>query len=105
MTALFGFGSLSLSSVVILLLVGALLFGHKLPDIGKSIGKFLAELRGGMKGIEEEIDSGYTQPRYAPSTLEAPVPPQRVPTAGPKFDDSTAIQQAPAVQTQPAPQH
>jgi sec-independent protein translocase protein TatA len=105
MTPLFAFFNLSLSSLVIILLVGALLFGNKLPEVGRSFGKLLAEFQKSLKGVEQDIDSDYAQPRRSPATLEAPRPPERVATTTPKFEESTAIQQAPGVQTGPAPQH
>lgn len=38
-------------------LVGLLLFGKRLPDVGRSLGKSIVEFKKGLKGVEEEIDS------------------------------------------------
>jgi sec-independent protein translocase protein TatA len=51
MTPLFAFFNLSVSSLVIILLVGALLFGNKLPEVGRTFGKLLAEFQKSLKGV------------------------------------------------------
>jgi sec-independent protein translocase protein TatA len=103
MTSLFAFGTLSGTSVIILLIVGVLLFGRKLPEMGKYLGKGIVEFKKGLRGMEDEIDAGRAAPRHDPAALEAPRPPQRVAATAPKFEDAPgAIQQPPAVQ--PAPQ-
>lgn len=40
----------------ILLVVGLLIFGKRLPEIGRSLGKSVVEFKKGLRGIEEEID-------------------------------------------------
>ena len=43
--------------MIILGVIGVLLFGKRLPDVGRQIGKGLAEFRKGMHGIQTELDS------------------------------------------------
>jgi sec-independent protein translocase protein TatA len=90
MTATFALFSLSPMEIVILLGIGVLLFGSKLPAVGRSIGQAFSELKKGMSGVEDEVmGSIHTPPRYTPPSLEMPRPPQRVPGAAPKFEDSS----------------
>jgi len=35
-------------------IIGVLLFGKRLPEVGKSLGKSIAEFKRGMRGFEEE---------------------------------------------------
>lgn len=49
---------------VLILLVALLLFGKRLPEVGRSVGKAIVEFKKGVKGIEEEID--YESSRAAP---------------------------------------
>lgn len=85
---LFGF-MLGTPEMVALLVLGILLFGRKLPDLGRSMGKTLVEFKKGMKGIEDEVSES-AQPRASiePEPVRAP---QRVtPSAKPNFDDAPA---------------
>ncbi len=47
---------------IILLVIGLLLFGRRLPEVGRSIGKSIVEFKKGIKGIEEEIEQESTKP-------------------------------------------
>ena len=38
--------------------IGLLLFGKRLPEVGKSLGKGIVEFKKGLKGIEDDIDEG-----------------------------------------------
>ena len=50
---MFGLGA---AEIVALLVIGILLFGNKLPDVGRSLGKTLVEFKRGWQGLEEDID-------------------------------------------------
>lgn len=36
--------------------IGLLLFGRRLPEVGRSLGRSIVEFRKGIKGIEDEIE-------------------------------------------------
>jgi sec-independent protein translocase protein TatA len=83
---MFGLGG---GEILVLLLLGVLLFGRKLPDIGRSLGKTMVEFKKGMKGIEDEVNE-VGQPRAAIEP-EPVKPPTRVTaTSAPKFEDAPA---------------
>lgn len=42
---------------LVILIVGLLLFGRRLPEVGRSVGKTIVEFKKGVKGIEDEIDA------------------------------------------------
>jgi sec-independent protein translocase protein TatA len=48
--------------LAIILGLGVLFFGRKLPDVGRSLGKSIVEFKKGLKGIEEEIDDASNRP-------------------------------------------
>jgi sec-independent protein translocase protein TatA len=48
--------NLSMWEMLIILTVALLLFGKRLPDVGKSLGKGIVEFKKGLKGIEEEVE-------------------------------------------------
>jgi sec-independent protein translocase protein TatA len=98
------FFTLNPSTIIVLLIIGVLLFGRKLPEMGKYLGKGVVEFKKGLRGLEDEVDSSSMAPRQDPAALEAPKPPQRVATTAPKFEDNAgAITTPPAVQQPPAP--
>jgi sec-independent protein translocase protein TatA len=88
MTSLFGLFNLGAQEMIVLLVIGVLLFGRKLPEVGRYLGKGIVEFKKGMKGLEDEIDTSASAPRPDPSVLEQARPPQRIMTTAPKFEDS-----------------
>src|SRR2546430_8834042 len=83
----------SLPMMVIIAVIGILLFGKRLPEVGRSLGKGIVEFKRGLKGIEEEVDE---QTNHPPTTPErAALPPQY------KFDPMTG---QPLGKDQPEPQ-
>ncbi len=50
--------------LLVILVIGLLLFGSRLPSVGKNLGKSIIEFKKGIKGIEEEVNSaGSEQPK------------------------------------------
>jgi sec-independent protein translocase protein TatA len=86
MSPLFGFFNLGTQEILILLALGVLLFGRKLPEVGRYLGKGIVEFKKGIKGLEDDVEGG-TAARQD-QVLEAPRPPQRVSATAPKFEDN-----------------
>ena len=47
---------LGLPEMIVVMGVAILLFGSRLPEVGRSLGKGLIEFKKGLRGIEEELD-------------------------------------------------
>jgi len=81
-------GFLGGQEILLLVVLGVLLFGRKLPEVGRSLGKTMVEFKKGMRGVEDEINEN-SSPRASvePKAVEAP---QRVTASAPKatFDDA-----------------
>jgi sec-independent protein translocase protein TatA len=84
---MFGLGG---QEILLLLVLGVLLFGRKLPELGRSVGKTFVEFKKGVKGLEDEVESaGNPQLANKPAVEPEPIrPPQRVTASAPKFQDS-----------------
>jgi sec-independent protein translocase protein TatA len=84
MQPLFGFlGNLGYMEILLLLGLGILLFGRKLPEVGRSLGKGIVEFKKGLKGLEDDVEGNPV--RQESAAAEAPRPPQRVAATAPKF--------------------
>ena len=86
MTSLFAFLNPGPMEMMLILVVGVLLFGRKLPEVGRSLGKGIVEFKKGLKGLEDDVDVSNNFRMDTPA-VEAPRPPQRIVTNVPKFED------------------
>jgi sec-independent protein translocase protein TatA len=88
MHPLVGFMNLGFQEMLIIAVIGVLLFGRRLPEVGRYLGKGIVEFKKGLKGLEDEVETTSSSARPEPSALEPPRPPQRVTTNVPKFEDN-----------------
>lgn len=53
--------------------IGLLLFGRRLPEVGRGLGRSIVEFRKGIKGIEDEIEeeSSKSSPKSIPDRSQA----------------------------------
>ena len=49
-------GPIGWQELLLLALVGVLIFGKRLPEVGKSIGKGIVEFKKGLAGVEDDLD-------------------------------------------------
>jgi sec-independent protein translocase protein TatA len=80
-TLAFGLGGFNAWELVIILVLGLLLFGKRLPEVGKSLGKGIVEFKKGLKGIEDDVEAPPTSPRRRSQEL-----PDRDPSETPLSD-------------------
>jgi sec-independent protein translocase protein TatA len=58
-----------------------LLFGKRLPEVGRSLGKGITEFRKGVKSVYDEVDTDPMKPRApAPPPADARTLPQQGPS-------------------------
>jgi sec-independent protein translocase protein TatA len=72
--------------VIVLLLIGVLLFGKKLPEVGHSLGRAFQQFKRGLSGMEDEIGGVSLTPGVS-GPYNAARPPQRLEAPAPKFQD------------------
>jgi len=103
---MFGVG---VPEMIILGIIGVLLFGKRLPEVGRSLGKGIMEFKKGVSGVQDEIDrassgqsssrSSYsaaddreeaTAPRFEPPPEEKPAQAQPAHAAEQPLSHTTA---------------
>jgi len=99
MTALspvFGFfpGAPGPMEMMIILVIAVLLFGKRLPEVGRSLGKGLMEFKKGVHGIEDEIESASATSSKPSSYSEEE---DREEATAPKFEPPPAESKAETV--------
>ena len=47
---------------ILILAFGLLIFGKRLPEVGRSLGKGIVEFKKGLKGVEDEVEEASSQP-------------------------------------------
>jgi len=96
-----GFGFPGGYEWVILLVLGLLIFGRRLPEVGRSLGKSIVEFKRGIKGIEDEIETESSS-RSTPPEVSAAQPPQELPKTSPPAEQVVPFEASPAAEANPA---
>lgn len=66
------FGPIGTTELVIILIVALLMFGGRLPDVARSLGKSVNQFKRGLKDVEDEMNTPDPPPQ--PKTLPPPQP-------------------------------
>ena len=54
--------NLGMTELMILAFLGLLIFGKKLPEVGKSLGQGIVQFKKGLQGVETQIDDAVSRP-------------------------------------------
>jgi len=60
-TTLAFIGNLGPWEIIVILVIALLVFGKRLPEVGKSLGKGIVEFKKGLHGVEDEIEAAGSQ--------------------------------------------
>jgi len=61
------FGQFGMPEILLLALVGLLLFGKRLPEVGRSLGRGIVEFKKGLSGVEDDVKAAGTPPPAKPA--------------------------------------
>ncbi len=87
------FGAPGLPEMLIIGVIALLLFGKRLPEVARSLGKGIVEFKKGVRGIEDEVD---TATYSAPPSRPEPYDESETTTTAPKFEPPTSEPEASA---------
>jgi TatA/E family protein of Tat protein translocase len=73
-TPLLAFG-LQLPELIVIGLLALLIFGKRLPDVARSLGRGVVEFKKGLRGIETDVDEAVEVEHRATSELPASAKP------------------------------
>jgi sec-independent protein translocase protein TatA len=65
---------------IIIAAIGLLLFGKRLPEVGRSLGKGIVEFKKGLKGVEDEVESASDPKTTEPPMITPAQPTQALPS-------------------------
>lgn len=84
-------GAPGLPELIIVGGIALLLFGKRLPEVARNLGKGIVEFKKGVQGIEDDVDSATRQPRATsrPESIE-----EEPEQTAPKFEPPTKAPQA-----------
>jgi sec-independent protein translocase protein TatA len=72
----------------VVMIVAVLLFGKRLPEVGRSLGKGIIEFKKGIRGIEDDLETAASAPaKRSSSSYTAP---DEIAPSAPKFEPPTS---------------
>src|SRR5690242_1273762 len=92
------FGPVNAVEIIILAFVGLLIFGRRLPEVGKNLGKGIVEFKKGLSGIDDDVNRNGGQPPY-----QQQLPPQHPQQQLPPQQPQQGYQQQPQNYAAPQP--
>ena len=85
------FGTIGTPELIIILFVALLMFGGRLPEVARSLGKSVTQFKRGLKDVEDELTAADNPaaPTAPPKTLPPPAP-----TATPTATTTTTVNES-----------
>jgi sec-independent protein translocase protein TatA len=65
-TVLAFIGPIGTFEMIVIAILGLLIFGKRLPEVGKNLGKGIVEFKKGLQGVDEDVRETSTRAAAAP---------------------------------------
>jgi sec-independent protein translocase protein TatA len=77
--------------MIIIGIIALLLFGKRLPEVARSLGKGITEFKKGLRDVDADTDrSAYSSSSNYSSSPRPSAPAERIETTAPKFEPPTS---------------
>ena len=102
-------GGMGYGEMLVVGFIALLLFGKRLPEVARSLGKGVTEFKKGISGIEDEIEEKVTRQELPHSAeVQTPQAPKFEPPTSPPVETPTSSvvsQPTPSTEVQQTPGH
>ncbi|MFG0307446.1 MAG: twin-arginine translocase TatA/TatE family subunit [Phycisphaerales bacterium JB040] len=95
----FGFGNIGATEMIVIGVIMLLLFGRRLPEVGRSLGQGIVQFKKGLKDVQDEVSNATSDDKKEePKRFESAKPPltggadQRVSQAEPVGNQSESAE-------------
>ena len=86
MCPLFAFLGLGTGSLVIIGVLAVLLFGERLPEVSRKVGKWIIDIKREVGGLQNDLRSAMDATDSPPAPVEHETPEDREEATAPKFE-------------------
>lgn len=86
-----GFFNLNPMEVLIIAVLALLIFGKRLPEVGRSLGKGIVEFKKGLAGVEDDVNSAGSQSAQRQVPRQPEAPPALPPAQGHEYAQGTPV--------------
>ena len=79
--------------LIVVMVIALLLFGKRLPEVARNLGKGVVEFKKGLKGVEEDVDQSASQSYPGGSSSQQQIPSDSAAPSAPSEDNQQNPQQ------------
>ena len=84
------FGPIGMPEMIVIALLGLLIFGRKLPEVGRGLGKSIVEFKRGLADVKDEVGDATKELPTVDEVTKLPTEQEKPASTPEKADPSTS---------------